>query len=148
MKLSEVEKKEVVTNHNGEEFEQNDFEWAFNGLHLVPAQLPFHHTPVPVDPENPPKNMPGFWKGFGTEGDYNDDWVMDLSVIVDDEGNTPFYPLDIARLPNESAPEYVGDVYVVKRLYNTQTCSEVPLDIEATDLAALRARFPHANFSA
>ena len=102
----------------------------------IPEQLPFHRTPVTVDPENLPKNMRGFWKGFGTEGtsDPQTKWVMDLCVVFDGLLKT--------SVRNESAPEYLGDVFIVKRLYNTQTCSEVAFDIEATDLAAVQARFP------
>ena len=144
MKVSDAKTQGQVSVVHGEAWANEG--WAYSGLHLIPEQSTFYATPYPVDPENPPENMTGYWEGLGKDeedtSDYSANWNIDLSVIVDGDGRLK------TNVPNESAPQYVGKVFIVKRLFNTETSSEVSLNMDATDLAILRDKFRHANFSA
>ena len=117
----------------------------FSGLIAgIATEVPFHNTPFTVDPNNLPKDMPGYWVEEDEEdtSDHNDAWVVDFRVVCDEEGLPK-------RLPrNKNAPAYVGDVFIVKRLFNTYTWAEVPLDIEDTDLTAVQKVAPNATFTA
>ena len=117
----------------------------FSGLIAgIATEVPFHNTPFTVDPTNLPKDMPGHWVEEDEEdtSDHNDKWVVDFRVVCDEEG----LPKRLPRNPN--APAYVGDVFIVKRLFNTYTWAEVPLDIEDADLVVLQDKFPNASFTA
>tara|TARA_B100002051_G_C16346156_1_gene444132 strand:+ start:99 stop:581 length:483 start_codon:yes stop_codon:yes gene_type:complete len=126
-------------------YDHNGVVCNFSGLIAgIATEVPFHNTPFTVDQNNLPKDMPGYWVEEDEEdtSDHNDAWVVDFRVVCDEEGLPK-------RLPsNQNAPAYVGDVFIVKRLFNTYTWAEVPLDIEVTDLPVVQTTFPNANFTA
>ena len=97
----------------------------FSGLIAGKAkEVSFHKTQFTVDPNNLPEDMPGYWaevdNPIDCTSDHNDAWVVDFRVVCDEEGLPKWLPI------NQNARAYVGDVFIVKRLFNTETSSEVP----------------------
>ncbi len=123
---------EAPYNHNGVV--------VFSGLFRIAETLPMYHEPYTIDPETPPRSMPGYWEdyrdSFDTEtNEYDDAWVLEYSLMCDENGR-------LRNLPrNQNAEGLVGTAYVVKKLYNTMTCSEVPMSIESSDMSVIHASF-------
>ena len=121
---------EAPYNHNGVV--------VFSGLFRISETLPLYHEPYTINPETPPRSMPGYWEdyrdSFDTDtNDYDDAWVLEYSLLCDENGR-------LRNLPrNQNAEGLVGTVYVVKKLFNTMTCSEVPMSIDSSDMSLIHA---------
>lgn len=135
-------RSEAPYNHNGEV--------VFSGLFHIAEWVPLYYRQYTVDPNNVPRSMPGFWEDYKDEeddeedpdtSDHDDMWVLDISLICDENGRLTQLPI------NQNARKYVGTVYIVKRLFNTYTGSEVALSLDSTDIPLLKGLFPNANMS-
>ena len=111
---------------------------VFSGLFRIPETLSLYHEPYTINPETPPRSMPGYWEDYRDSfdtNDYDDAWVLEYSVICDENGR-------LRNLPrNQNAEGLVGTVYGVKKLFNTMTCSEVPMSIDSSDMSVIHASF-------
>ena len=108
----------------------------FSGLFDISERHSIDYQRYTVNPELPPNQMAGYWEDCdpldGPQPQPEDSWVTEYQIIFDEEG----IPKNLA--PNATIANLRGDVFVVKRLYNTETCSEVPLSIEESEIPTIR----------
>lgn len=111
---------------------------VFSGLFDISERYSIYKSEYTVNPELPPKQMKGYWEDYPdpygpSPTEPEGSWVTDYQIIFDENGINKNLP------ENQTIEGLRGNVFIVKRLFNTYTCSEVPLSIEESDMSVIQA---------
>lgn len=110
---------------------------VFSGLFDISERYSIYKSEYTVNPELPPKQMKGYWEDYvdsygPTPIEPEGSWVTDYQIVFDENGIPKNLP------ENHTIEGLRGNVFIVKRLFNTYTCSEVPLSIEESDMSVIK----------